>query len=683
MNRATPDSWRPRLRRDLVHRTIEMRSEDVHVIHDPVAGNYFHFDRHEYRLIELADGTRTTSQIGDAYNDVFRDDPTRQVLPQAVREFFTKAAQEGLLVNHLQCVSPVSSSTPLQQSWLSVLAVKLPGFSPGRILPKLTPFVAWVTQPASVALLPLAGIVACLMIVLRWEDWSMDVARIANELSHPKSSNHAIVILLSIGIAKLIHEISHAVTSLRLGAEPREMGMMLLCGIPCLYVDITSSWLLPRATDRMRVAAAGILAEWWLAIMATGVWISTNPGIVHDCSAILVVVCSISTFLINGNPLLRYDGYYILSDWLGIVNLATKSRSAVDRFLHEGEHRNESLLIAYGLASSLYRILVLATLLWIAFRFLDDFGLAWLGMSILSVIAAKFIWKSGSSFQSPQRPVRLAAIVTVALILFNIPIPRWQTVPVEIHPAGATDLFVTHPGYLVGRIPYDQRIASDNSAIARLIQPRLEHQIAHQQTKQAVLQARISVTRVARVDNDDATVAIAELTKSLEQVKDQILRLEQQAERSMFHGEMGKVLFRVPEMETASVFNTDRDPAKGQYLPRGTRLGSLGDPHHRIAIARLDEAQAAGLRVGQTARIVLPENDDSTITGVIGDIRFESRRNEQRLSPGGEIDYRIRIEMDVPKSISLVVYRKARAKIHLPSRSLWQDLVRFFRLQFT
>ena len=322
MRAATSNPWRPQLRHDLIHRTIEMRDRPMEVIHDPVAGDFFHFDPSEYQLLNLANGTRTIAEINTEINtsSIQSNPDEREPLGlEATREFFSEAAHQSLLVpdsrTDLQNDSQISHQGALQRrrrrNWLSILGVKLPGVSLERILPLVSPWIAWMTKPVPIGVLPWIAVVALLSVLFCWDNWTSDVSRIANQLStHPWSGN-TLAILLAIGFAKVMHELSHAVTCQRLGAECRELGVMLLCGIPCLYVDITHSWLLPKPADRIRVAAAGILAEWWLAMMALCLWLITAPGILHDSGAIVILVCSISTLLINGNPLLRYDGYYI------------------------------------------------------------------------------------------------------------------------------------------------------------------------------------------------------------------------------------------------------------------------------------------------------------------------------------------------------------------------------------
>ena len=170
--------------------------------------------------------------------------------------------------------------------------------------------------------------------------------------------------------AKILHELGHALTCIRLGGQCRELGLMLLVFTPCLYCDVSDAWTFSNKWRRIAVSAAGIIVEINLAAVAALLWCFSPIGLVHALAFNVMVVCSVSTLLFNGNPLMRYDGYYVLADLVEVPNLAEQSRAVLARaaaflFLgirqprdsvsRRGEARGQLLLGLYGLASSAYR----------------------------------------------------------------------------------------------------------------------------------------------------------------------------------------------------------------------------------------------------------------------------------------------------------------------------------------
>ena len=142
-------------------------------------------------------------------------------------------------------------------------------------------------------------------------------------------------LLLAIGAVKVLHELGHALACKHFGGEVHELGFMLLVFAPCLYCDVSDAWRLPSKWQRIAVSAAGMVVELVLAALATIVWWYAQPGVVQLVALNIMIVCTVSTLLVNGNPLLRYDGYYILSDLVETPNLWQRSREVLRRFASE------------------------------------------------------------------------------------------------------------------------------------------------------------------------------------------------------------------------------------------------------------------------------------------------------------------------------------------------------------
>src|SRR5207247_2206343 len=131
---------------------------------------------------------------------------------------------------------------------------------------------------------------------------------------------------ISLGVVKVIHEFGHGLSCKKFGGEVHEMGLLFLVFSPCMYCNVSDSWMIPSKWKRIVISSAGIYVELLIAALATFVWWNTpNQPFVNNLSLSLMIVCSVSTVVFNANPLMRYDGYYVLADWIEIPNLRERS----------------------------------------------------------------------------------------------------------------------------------------------------------------------------------------------------------------------------------------------------------------------------------------------------------------------------------------------------------------------
>src|SRR5206468_11742270 len=137
----------------------------------------------------------------------------------------------------------------------------------------------------------------------------------------------------TLAITKVIHEFGHGLSCKHFGGECHEMGVMLLVMTPCLYCNVSDSWMLPNKWHRAAIGAAGMYIELVMASIATFLWWFSEPGLLNNVCLAVMFVCSVTTLVFNANPLMRYDGYYILADLLEIPNLRQKAGQVLSRTL--------------------------------------------------------------------------------------------------------------------------------------------------------------------------------------------------------------------------------------------------------------------------------------------------------------------------------------------------------------
>ena len=190
------------------------------------------------------------------------------------------------------------------------------------------------------------------------------------------NSRSAILFFLLYPPIKLLHEFAHALAVKRAGGEVHETGIALMVLLPLPYIDASASALFADKYDRMLVSAAGIIVELACAAVGVVLWANTN-GVLQDIGLVMFMTGSISTLLLNGNPLLKFDGYYLLADWIEIPNLASHSRRVVlgrlrglvsgttERSTRDEDKRERVWLYSYGFCSAIYRTVLMLSIAWV------------------------------------------------------------------------------------------------------------------------------------------------------------------------------------------------------------------------------------------------------------------------------------------------------------------------------
>lgn len=244
-------------------------------------------------------------------------------------------------------------------------------------------------------------------------------------------------------ISKSIHELSHAFAAARKGCHVGSIGIGFIVGAPVFYADVTDTWRLKDKNDRMIVASAGVISELLLAIYATMFWLLNISAFTNDITLYLASVTWITTVLFNANPLMRFDGYYLLSDFLNIKNLQQKSFSIVGQKFREivfGFHfqkqEGQRALILYGVGAVLYRILVITGVALVLYNFVFRLlGFFLFGVEIwiflLKPLVGQFnlAWKNKNQVASGRAEIGGFLLLAVIASIIFLPFDLTLTVP--------------------------------------------------------------------------------------------------------------------------------------------------------------------------------------------------------------------------------------------------------------
>jgi putative peptide zinc metalloprotease protein len=254
----------------------------------------------------------------------------------------------------------------------NILAFRLRGIDPQRLLDWLQARLWWIF---SAWFLTACGILVSAAVIVAGLHFEIIQSRFSS-LGDFLTPGNVVWLAVVLAGAKVLHELAHGLTCRHFGGECHELGLMFLVFTPCLYCNVSDAWMLPGRRERILISAAGMIAEVVLAGVCTFLWWFSQPGLFNSICLDVMFVCSVSTLAFNANPLLRYDGYFILADGLQESNLAHKSASLLRQTVRDwffGIPTNEQAwrtvdrplrLAVYGVLSAAYRCFVSVMILW-------------------------------------------------------------------------------------------------------------------------------------------------------------------------------------------------------------------------------------------------------------------------------------------------------------------------------
>ena len=376
----------PRLRPTAQITRQHFRGERWYVVRD-AAGNQFHrLSDAAYRFVGLLDGSRTVGEAWELVGGQLADEaPTQPEVIQILSQLYaanliqTDVSPDAqvLLRRHKK-----QQQKKMQGRLMNLLFPRMPIWDPDRFLKQWMPLMRPLLSTAGL-LLWVAVVVAAIIAVIPEGPRLAEAA--SNAINLKANPENAFWLYAVFVLIKLIHELGHGFFCRRFGGEVHELGLMLLVLIPCPYVDASTSWGFQSKWHRALVSSGGMIFELFVAALCAFVWLNTNPTtLINQLAYNAMLIASVSTVLFNANPLLRYDGYYILSDLWEIPNLQQKSTEYALGLVKRHVFRVKSQqplppigqrvrLFCYAIASSVYRVFIsIAIMLMVLFHLPEE-----------------------------------------------------------------------------------------------------------------------------------------------------------------------------------------------------------------------------------------------------------------------------------------------------------------------
>ena len=428
----------PRLRPEVSVQRQHVRDQRWYLLVNAASGRQVRINQKAYEFVGRCDGERTVDEVWDGLVETLRDEaPTQDEVIQTLEAL----EQQDLLAHDnapdaKQLVRRHGERVKRRRGFVNPFALRVPVGNPSAALRRLEPLSRLAFGPVAFWIWLVLTAAAAAIGVMH-----LDVFR-AHAADYMATPRYVVLAWVSFPVIKALHELGHALAVRRWGGEVHEVGFTLFVLVPVPYVDASAAAAFRHRYQRVVVGAAGMMAELALAAIALIVWLNVQPGLMRDLAFVTMFIASVSTVMFNGNPLLRFDAYYILCDALGLPNLEPRSKAwwtaLISRALSgsgaaqpvQAARGERKWLLLYAPASFAFRIVVACVLvLWIG-GYSTVLGvlaaLAFLALLVVrpGVAAAKRIWSEARARGNRGRAGAACAAAAAALVvLCAIPLP--------------------------------------------------------------------------------------------------------------------------------------------------------------------------------------------------------------------------------------------------------------------
>lgn len=575
-------------------------NELVFLLQDHSLGKFYRFNISTYDILSRMDGVRTVHDIWEASvtclgEDAPTQDDTIELLGRLHRI-------DGLKMNVTpDCVELFQRAQLSRKSWWKTtlkapLSMRFPLLDPDRLLSAMMPIVSPVLSFGGLLLWSLTIILAVVLAAMHWSELSHGGV---DQILDP---GNLLLLLLVYPVVKTLHELGHAITTRKWGGEVHEIGITFLVFMPVPYVDASAMASIASKYRRMLVSASGMMVELFLAAIALLIWINVEPGLLRLTAFNVMLVCGVSTLVFNGNPLLRFDAYYILKDAIGIPNLASRStrylaylaqrylcgEKSADSPVNRREERY--WLFFYGAAAAIFRVaMTFAIVIFVAGQyFVIGIVLAIWATALLIVSPAVklvyFVLFNQALAQHRKRSIlgSLSVLSGLCGIVFLAPVPSatqaqgvlW--LPDQAHILAGTD------GIINELLAEPSEEVKQGQALLTMTDPLLRARIKFLETELDELLVRY------RIKNLSDRVQAAIVDEQINSKQAELDRARQRAEQLTIHSSSnGELVLRRANQMT------------GRYVRQGDRLGFVLD------------------RGAMTVRVVVPQSKIGLIREVL------------------------------------------------------------------
>jgi putative peptide zinc metalloprotease protein len=719
-----------RKRPDLRARRHRYQGRLYWVVKDPVGLQYYRFEEEEYAILQMLDGQSSLDEIAQKFE---RDFPPQTIRTEELQQFIGMLHRSGLVITDAagqgkQLVKRRDERKKKERmsTLTNILSIRFKGIDPERFFNFIYPYIRWFfSVPAMIGCCILA-LSALTLVLVQFDTFQ---SRLPDFQDFFRAKNW-LWLGLTLCVTKILHELGHGLSCKHFGGECHEIGVMFLVLTPCLYCNVSDSWMLPNRWHRAAIGAAGMYVEVVLASICTFIWWFSEPGPLNYLCLNVMFISSVSTILFNANPLLRYDGYYILSDILEIPNLRQKASTILNRKmgkwflgLEEPEDpflpkRKQWLFALYTVASAIYRWIVTFSILYFLNKVFEPYGLKILGQVIaagaLYGLLIQPLWNVYKFFRVPGRLGKvkrgrmyasIVGLIAIIAAIGFIPFPSHVYCPLEIQARDAESVYVLVDGILEEVFVRPGQHVEANTPLAQLRNLDVEIAIADLTGKRAAFETQIEGLRRVSFLEPRAAAQVDSAVEALAGVRKQLKNAEEDRGKLTLTAPIAGTVLPPPlvqqqpgeatQLATWSGSPFDREN-RGALLVVGTKLCQIGQPNRLEARLIIDQNHSRDVHPGQHVEIMLDQSAEYVYVSKIEQRGSETvKESPQNLSSlnGGPLptqmgtdgvarpiapafDALVPLPEEDPHGL-LRIGLTGRAKITTPWRTLWARLYEY------
>lgn len=609
---------------DVARREADGRTE--YILKDPLSSRHFRLDAVEWFVAMLLDGHRTAAEV---HARAVQQYPETHLTVDEIVRFVRRLALAGMLrlsgrgdLDRLMALRPQGGGLRLVNLFWQIFYIRIPLLNPDRLITALHAKMAFLGRPWPLALMAALVLAAATLVLWHWP-------RLVEPRAEFLSARGLAWLLVAMVGVKVVHELAHACVCKHYGGRVPEMGLVLIVFTPCLYCDVSDAWMFPSRRSRLAVTAAGIAAELVLAAAAALVFVATRDGAIHQAAFSLMIVAGVSTILFNGNPLLRYDGYYLLSDAIETPNLRLRARrylvAAVRRLVLgdpvpdlDRPDRRRGFVLLYGVAAYLYGWFILYAILGMLYRKLEAYDLQALAGALIALGVVMQLgvplWRFGAVLgrlvRQPGSPWRFAravavggGLVLVGVTAANVEFTETLSRTCVVQSDEPYDVRAEQPGFVAAVLVRPGQRVAKGQPLVRLVNEQLLADLRG-------AEADVAVHRVLadRAQADGDLVTAGQLRTQLDQLRD----VADHARR------------RVAQLTVASpgdglVSTDDLDRLLGLWMEQGSPLMRVARAGRFRVTVQLGQKQAERVAVGAPAELKVRAWPERTFDGRVSD----------------------------------------------------------------
>lgn len=569
------------------------RGDTWYVLNNLASGRAYRFSRRFYRFIAMLDGKRTVEALWKICSDALGEDALSQddVMEILARLYLADVLQSDNAGDAFELFERQRRQRHAHRlaQVKSPLSIRIPLFDPDALLERLAPIAAPLFTRAGLMVWTFIIVVGGVLAFVNFN------TILSGERPQLLSADNLLILGLCYPCIKALHELGHGLATKIWGGEVHQAGILLMAFIPLPFVDATAANAFPEKSRRIIVSAAGIMVELTIAIGSLGVWLVAEPGIVRDVAYNLMLIGSVSTLFFNGNPLLKFDSYYMLSDAIGIPNLAARSTQYLGYLVKRyafGAAGQKSIvthpseppwLVSYGVLSYLYRIVIVLTIAMFVAEAYPSIGVALALWSITSAIVWPLMKHGVKLFIDPEfercraqaLAVSTVVIVVVGLLIFVVPAPLATVAQGVVSPPRDAEIRTARAGIFERFVATPDSLVHAGEPLVTMIDPFLPMEVDRLEATLSELKAERSSRQSERKQ-----VEIGILEEKMRVVAGDLQHARENIEALVI------------DSPGDGVFLTGQSgDAIGRFYEQGALIGyvaDLGNPTIRVALAQAD-----------------------------------------------------------------------------------------------